>query len=317
VSDAWEVIFQINTLTAALRLATPIALAAMAGTLSERAGVINIGLEGKLLAGAFAAVYVTYVTGAPWLGVLAAMAAGMLVGLLLGLFAIRLRADHVVAGVGINILLLGLTTWLLQVVWGGRGTSPAVTSLPRWSIPVLRDIPVVGELLGSHSPLVYFTLLAAPALWLVLFRTPAGLRVRLIGEHPEAADTVGIAVNRTQYLTLMAAGALAALGGAQLSLGDLAWFSQNMSAGRGYMALAANVFGQWNPVGSLLASLLFALTDAVQMRIQTLPNPWPAELVQMLPYLLTILVLSGAVRRSRPPAALGRHYPPDHGAGAL
>src|SRR5690606_38069889 len=200
----------------------------MAGTLSERAGVINIGLEGKLLAGAFAAVYVHYVTGAPWLGVLAAMAAGMLVGLLLGLFAIRLRADHVVAGVGINILLLGLTTWLLQVVWGGRGTSPAVTSLPRWSIPVLRDIPVVGELLGSHSPLVYFTLLAGPALWLVLFRTPAGLRGRLIGEHPEAADTVGIAVNRTQYLTLMAAGALAALGGAQLSLGDLAWFSQNM-----------------------------------------------------------------------------------------
>jgi len=316
VSDAWDVIFQINTLTAALRLATPIALAAMAGTLSERAGIVNIGLEGKLLAGAWAAVYVTYVTGNPWLGVLAAVAAGMLVGLLLGLFAIRLRADHVVAGVGINILLLGLTTWLMQVIWGSRGTSPTVTPLPRWSIPIVRDIPVLEELVGSHAPLVYFTLLAAPLLWVVLFRTPAGLRLRMIGEHPEAADTVGIPVHRTQYLTLLAAGALAALGGAQLALGDLAWFSQNMSAGRGYMALAANVFGQWNPIGSLLAALLFALTDAVQMRIQTLPNPWPTELVQMLPYLLTVLVLSGAVKRSRPPAALGRHYPPDHSAGA-
>src|SRR5690606_7555937 len=316
LTDAWEVIFHINTLTAALRLATPIALAALAGTLSERAGVINLGLEGKLLAGAWAAVYATYLTGAPWVGVLAAVAAGMVVGALLGLFAVGLRANHVVAGVGLNILLLGLTTWLMQVVWDSRGTSPTVAALPRWTIPGLRDVPLLGDLLGSHSPLVYFTLLAAPLLWVVLFKTPVGLRVRMIGEHPEAADTLGIPVHRLQYLSLLAAGGLAALGGAQLALGDLAWFSQNMSAGRGYMALAANVFGQWNPLGSLLASLLFALTDAMQMRIQTLPNPWPTELVQMLPYLLTIAVLSGAVRRSRPPAALGRHYPPEPGAGA-
>jgi len=312
LNEAWEVIFHINTLTAALRLATPIALAAMAGTLSERAGVINLGLEGKLLAGAWVAVYATYLTGAPWLGVLAAAFAGVLVGGLLGLFAIRLRANHVVAGVGLNILLLGLTTWLMQVVWDARGTSATVTPLPRWTIPGLREIPLLGDLLGSHSPLVYFTIAAAPLLWLLLFKTPLGLRVRLIGEHPEAADTLGIPVHRMQYMSLLVAGALAALGGAHLALGDLAWFSQNMSAGRGYMALAANVFGQWNPLGSFFASLLFALTDAVQMRIQTLPNPWPTELVQMLPYLLTIAVLSGAVRRSRPPAALGRHYPPDH-----
>lgn len=312
MNEAWEVIFHINTLTAALRLATPIALAAMAGTLSERAGVINLGLEGKLLAGAWVAVYATYLTGAPWLGVLAAAFAGVLVGGLLGLFAIRLRANHVVAGVGLNILLLGLTTWLMQVVWDARGTSATVTPLPRWTIPGLREIPLLGDLLGSHSPLVYFTIAAAPLLWLLLFKTPLGLRVRLIGEHPEAADTLGIPVHRMQYMSLLVAGALAALGGAHLALGDLAWFSQNMSAGRGYMALAANVFGQWNPLGSFFASLLFALTDAVQMRIQTLPNPWPTELVQMLPYLLTIAVLSGAVRRSRPPAALGRHYPPDH-----
>lgn len=310
MSDFLEVLFSINTLTATLRLATPIALAAMAGTVSERAGIINLGLEGKILGGAFAAAYVSYLTGSAWLGLLAAAAAGMLMGGLLALFAIRFRANHVVAGVGLNILMLGLTGLLMQVVWGSRGASPTVPGLPSWSIPVLRDLPVLGPLLGNHTPLVYLMLLAAPVLWIWLFRSPSGLRVRMIGEHPEAADTVGIRVHRTQYLCLLLAGALAALGGAHLSLGHLSWFSANMSAGRGYMALAANIFGQWNPLGGALAATLFAFTDALQMRIQTLQIPWPAELVQMLPYVLTIAVVAGAVRRSRAPAALGRHYEP-------
>ena len=310
MSDVLEVLFSIHTLTATLRLATPIALAAMAGAVSERAGVINLGLEGKILGGAFAAAYVSYLTGSPWLGLLAAAVAGMVMGGLLGLFAIRFRADHVVAGVGLNILMLGLTGLLMQVIWGTRGASPAVPALPVWSIPVLRDLPVLGPLLGRHTPLVYLMLVAGPVLWVWLFRSPGGLRVRIIGEHPEAAATLGIQVHRTQYRCLLLAGALAALGGAHLSLGHLAWFSANMSAGRGYMALAANIFGRWNPLGGALAAALFAFTDAMQMRIQTLQIPWPAELVQMLPYLLTIAVVAGAVRRSRPPAALGRHYEP-------
>lgn len=310
MTDVLEVIFHINTLTSTLRLATPIALAAMAGTLSERVGVINLALEAKLLAGAFAAVYASYVTGSPWAGVAAAVATGMLVGALLGLFTIRWRANHVVAGIGLNIFVLGMTTWLLQLVWGSRGTSATVNGLSNWSIPGLQSIPYVGPLLSDHSPLVYVMLAAAPLMWVWLFKTPGGLRARMIGEHPEAADTVGVPVRRTQYVVLIVAGGLAALGGAQLSLGHLSWFSQNMSAGRGYMALAANVFGQWNPIGSMLAAMLFAFTDAMQMRVQTLPNPWPTELVQMLPYLLTILVVAGAFRRARPPAALGRHYGP-------
>ncbi|MFS8524312.1 MAG: ABC transporter permease [Limnochordales bacterium] len=310
MSEALEAIFHVNTLTSTLRLATPIALAAMAGTLSERVGVINLALEAKLLAGAFAGAYASYVTGSAWLGVGAAVLAGVLIGALLGLFTLRWRANHVVAGIGLNILALGLTTWLLQVIWGSRGTSPVVPDLPGWSIPGLQAVPLLGPLLSGHSPLVYVMLLAGPLLWVWLFKTPGGLRARMIGEHPEAADTVGIPVRRTQFLLLLAAGALAALGGAQLSLGHLSWFSQNMSAGRGYMALAANVFGRWNPLGSMLAALLFAFTDALQMRVQTLPSPPPTELVQMLPYLLTILVVAGAFRKARPPAALGRHYEP-------
>lgn len=310
MSEALEAIFHVNTLTSTLRLATPIALAAMAGTLSERVGVINLALEAKLLAGAFAGAYASYVTGSAWLGVGAAVLAGVLIGALLGLFTLRWRANHVVAGIGLNILALGLTTWLLQVIWGSRGTSPVVPGLPGWSIPGLQAVPLLGPLLSGHSPLVYVMLLAGPLLWVWLFKTPGGLRARMIGEHPEAADTVGIPVRRTQFLLLLAAGALAALGGAQLSLGHLSWFSQNMSAGRGYMALAANVFGRWNPLGSMLAALLFAFTDALQMRVQTLPSPPPTELVQMLPYLLTILVVAGAFRKARPPAALGRHYEP-------
>lgn len=310
MNDFFAAIVHINTLTTTLRLATPIALAAMAGTMSERAGVINIGLEAKILAGAFAGALGAHLTGSAWVGLVAALVAGAAVGALLGLFAIRLRADHVVAGIGLNILMLGLTTWLMQVIWGSRGTSPAIPGLPQWSVPVLKNIPGIGPLFAGHSPLVYAMLLGGPLLSVWLFRTRSGLRARIVGEHPQAADTVGINVQRTQFLYVVAAGALAALGGAQLSLGHLSWFSQNMSAGRGYMALAANVFGRWNPVGGMLAAMLFAFTDALQMRIQTLPNPWPSELVQMLPYALTVLVLAGAFRRARPPAALGRHYVP-------
>lgn len=311
MNDVLESILHINTLTSTLRLATPIALAAMAGTISERVGIINLALEAKLLAGAFAAAYASYVTGSPWTGVAAAFIVGMMVGALLGLFTVRWRANHVVAGIGLNIFVLGMTTWLLQVIWGGRGTSATVNGLPGWSIPGLRSVPVFGPLLSGHSPLVYVMLVAGPILWIWLFKTPSGLRARMIGEHPEAAHTVGVPIQRAQYVLLTLAGGLAALGGAQLSLGHLSWFSQNMSAGRGYMALAANVFGQWNPVGSMLAAMLFAFTDALQMRVQTLSNPWPTELVQMFPYLLTVFVVAGAFRRARPPAGLGRHYEAD------
>ncbi|HHY31486.1 MAG TPA: ABC transporter permease [Firmicutes bacterium] len=303
-----DVIFDINNLTATIRMATPIALAAMGGAFSERSGIINIGLEGMILTGAFCGVLGSYVTGSPWVGVAFAVVGGGLMGAILALFAIRLKADHVVSGVGLNILALGLTTWLMQVLWKNKGTSVSVNGLPVVSIPGLRDVPIIGTILGTHSPLVYMMLILVFLGWVVMFKTPLGLRIRMAGEHPEAADTVGIDVHAVQYFSVILSGCLAGLGGAYLSLAQLNWFSMNMSAGRGYMALAANIFGQWNPLGGLGASFLFAFTDALQMRIQTSPVKLPSDIIQMLPYILTILVLAGAVIRSRPPAALGKHY---------
>ncbi|MGE5584833.1 MAG: ABC transporter permease [Bacillota bacterium] len=303
-----DVIFDLNNVTATIRMATPIALAAMGGAFSERSGVINIGLEGMILTGAFCGVLGSYVSGNPWVGVLFAVAGGGLMGAILAVFAIRLKADHVVSGVGLNILALGLTSWLMQVLWKSRGTSASVTGLPMFSIPVVRDVPVLGTILGMHSPLVYMMLVLIFLGWVIMFKTPLGLRIRMAGEHPEAADTVGINVHAVQYFSVILSGCLAGLGGAYLSLAQLNWFSMNMSAGRGYMALAANIFGQWNPIGGLGASFLFAFTDALQMRIQTSPVKLPTDIIQMLPYILTILVLAGAVIRSRPPAALGKHY---------
>lgn len=306
--DVLTTLFGVNTFAAALRLATPLALAAMGGAFSERAGVINIGLEGMILTGAFAAVFGTYYTGSPFVGVLSSVIAGGLLGLLLALFALRYKASHVVAGVGINILALGTTTWLMQVIWGSRGSSPNVQGIGNVTLPILSRIPVIDRLLGVQNPLVYLMLLLIVLGYVVLFKTPLGLRIRLIGEHPEAADTLGIPLRKIQYGCVMVSGMLCGLGGAYLSLGHMNAFSRNMSAGRGYMALAATIFGQWNPIGGFFASYLFGFTDALQMRLQGLQVGIPAELIKALPYTLTLIVLAGAVIRSRPPAALGKQY---------
>ncbi|MFN2341691.1 MAG: ABC transporter permease, partial [Halanaerobium sp.] len=266
--DILRVIFSINTFTAAIRLVVPIALAAVGGAFSERAGVINIGLEGMILTGAFAAAVGSFFTGSAYLGLLAALGAGFILGLIFSFFTIDLEADHVVAGVGINILALGFTTWLMQVIWGQKGASPSVSGLARIRIPILAEIPVLGDLFGYHSPVVYLMFIIVIAGWYLMFKTPLGLRIRFTGEHPEAADTLGINIRFIKYFSVTLSGVLAALGGAYLSLGHLNWFSSNMSAGRGYMALAANIFGQWNPLGGFAASMLFAFTDAVQMRLQ-------------------------------------------------
>lgn len=306
--DILGIIFSIHTCVAAIRISTPIVLAAMGGAFSERAGIINIGLEGMLLCGAFAGVYGSYLTGSPWAGVLFALLSGGLLGYLFALFTVKFKADHIVAGMGVNILSLGVTTWLMQVVWKTRGVSPNVTGFREITIPVIHRIPIIGELFGTHSPLIYLMFLLVLGGWMLLFKTPLGLRIRIIGEHPEAADTLGIPIRRIQYGCLILSGMLAGLGGTYLSLGHLNWFSMNMSAGRGYMALAANIFGQWNPLGGFLAGYLFAFTDAVQMRLQGLNIGIANDLIQMLPYVLTIIVISGAVIRSQAPAALGQHY---------
>ncbi|TVR86714.1 MAG: ABC transporter permease [Spirochaetaceae bacterium] len=303
-------IFSLNTFEAAIRLAVPIALAAMGGTFSERAGIINIGLEGMLLTGAFAAVLGSYFTGSAWLGVAFAVLASAMSAALFGYFTIELKANHVVAGVGLNILALGLTTWLMQVFWGSRGTSPAVTGVGRLHIPFIAELPIIGRLLGRQSPFVYIMFILIIGGWVLLFKTPLGLRIRMTGEHPEAADSLGIKIRFIKHFSVILGGAFCGFGGAYLSLGNLNWFSMNMSAGRGYMALAANIFGQWNPLGGLGASFLFSFSDAVQMRLQGLDIALPHNIIQMIPFVLTIVILAGAVVKARPPAALGNHYSP-------
>jgi len=308
MNELIDVIFNINTFSAAIRISVPLVFAAIGGVFSERAGVINLGLEGMLLAGAFAGVLGSYLTGNPYLGVLLAMIVGALTAWLLGIFTLKFEANHVVCGVGLNILILGITTWLMQILWGSRGTSDNVTGLKEITIPGLVSVPVIGKLFGSHNILVYLMFFAVAFSWVVLYKTPFGLRLRMVGEHPKAADTLGIKIRKIQYSSLIYSGILCGLGGAYLSLGQLNWFSMNMSAGRGYMALAANIFGNWNPLGAFGASYLFAFTDAMQMRMQALNLPIPSEIIQMIPYVLTILVLAGAMIKSRGPAALGKHY---------
>ena len=296
----------VTLLTATLRISPPIVLASIGGAYSERSGIINIGLEGMILMGAFAGVVTTHYVGNPWVGVLAAVIAGGALGLLHAVLCIQFKANQVVSGVGVNILSLGLTTLLLQVIWGNRGASDSVTGLKPLHLPVIGDIHVVGDIIGNQNPLVYIMLVIVVVAWLVMFRTPLGLRIRAVGEHPEAADTVGIHVHKIQYMCVTVSGMLSGLGGAYLSLGWLNLFSQNMSAGRGFIALAANIFGKWNPAGTFGASLLFSFTDALQMKLQGVGIP--IQFIQMIPYILTILVLASAVKRSVAPAAIGKHY---------
>ncbi len=308
MQEILEVIFNINTFSAAIRISVPLVFAAIGGVFSERAGIINLGLEGMLLTGAFAGVLGSYLTGNPYIGILFAIMGGALIGFIFALFTIKFEANHVVAGVGLNILMLGITTWLMQILWGSRGTSVNVTGLGEITIPILSSIPILGKLFGSHNILVYVMFIVVVFSWIILFKTPFGLRLRVVGEHQKAADTLGIKIRKIQYTSLIFSGVLCGLGGAYLSLGHLNWFSMNMSAGRGYMALAANIFGGWNPLGAFGASYLFAYTDALQMRMQALNLNVPNEIIQMIPYILTILVLAGAMIRSRPPAGLGKHY---------
>jgi simple sugar transport system permease protein len=282
-------------------MATPIVSASLGGIFSERAGIINIGLEGMMLAGAFTGVATSFFTGSAWLGVLAAVLVGGLLGLLHAFLTVKFLVDQVVSGTGINILALGFTAYMSQVFWGSRGASESVNGLEVISIPVLKDIPIIGGIIGSQTPLVYLTFIIVVLSYIVLFKTPIGLRIRAVGEHPAAADTAGINVYRTKYLCVMISGMLAAFGGAFLSLGQLNLFVWGMTGGRGFIALAAMIFGQWMPFGAFGASLLFGFADALQMRLQAV-GLLPSQIILMVPYVLTIVVLAGVVRKARPPS---------------
>ena len=298
--------FVLNLLAGAIRVTIPIAFAALAGMLSERAGVINMGLEGMMLIGSFFGVVGSYVTGSAWMGLVFALASGAVTGLIMAVFTVGFKCEHILAGVGINILASGLTIVLLQMIWQTKGKSSAVAGLGVVRIPFLEKIPIIGSLIGSISPLFYILVACVIVLWFVLYHTPIGLRIRVIGDNPFMAGSMGIRVYKYQYISVMISGMLAALGGAYLSIGDINMFSKDMVAGRGYIALSMVILGGWHPVGVAVCGLVYGLAQSLQFRLQTVNIP--PQLVQMLPYVVTILVLIFARSKSKAPAMEGVHY---------
>lgn len=300
-------IFDLSWLAATVRLATPLALAAQGEILSERAGVINIGLEGVMLNGAFGGFVGSYYFGSSWMGVLTGMLAGALTALILAVASISLRADQIVIGATINILALGLTGFLFRAMFGLE-QQVTVSSFSEYAVPGLSKIPVIGEVLFNQIPLVYIGYLLIALLALFLFNTRQGLAVRAVGEQPQAADTAGLNVAKIRYLAVMVGGAMGGLGGASLSLGQLNLFAEGMTNGRGFMALAVVIFGRWHPVGAAAAALLFGAADALQLRMQGLGWQIPFEFMLMMPYVLSLLTLGFFSKKSVSPGALGQVY---------
>lgn len=289
-------LFTVALIASTIRLATPLILAALGGLLSERSGVINIALEGMMLAGAFTAAAITHATGNPFIGLVAGMGAGLLVALIHAVACIRYQADQVVTGTAINILMLGMPAFLSGAFFLSSGSTPQIPK----------------EQLLPWSPIVIAFLLV-PITWYVLYRTPFGLRLRSVGENPEAADAAGVRVAQMRYWGVLLSGVLAGIGGAYLSIGQSSLFTRNMTSGRGFIALAALIFGKWRPVQTMLACLLFGFTEALTIQMQgvvKLPSgeDIPVQFIQMVPYLLTIIVLAGFIGTSRPPKALGIPY---------
>lgn len=289
-------IFTIALIWSTIRQSTPLILAALGGLFSERSGVINIALEGMMLAGAFTAAAVTYAVGSPYVGLLAGMTAGMLIAAIHATACIRFKADQVVTGTAINILMLGLPAFLSGAFFLSSGSTPQLAKT---------------QLLPRLPILIAFALV--PLAWYVLYKTPFGLRLRSVGENPEAADAAGVPVARMRYAGVLLSGVLAGIGGAYLSISQSSLFTRNMTSGRGFIALAALIFGKWRPFQTLLACLLFGFTEAVSNQMQgvvKLPSgaEVPVQFVNMVPYVLTIIVLAGFIGSSRPPRALGIPY---------
>ena len=300
-------VFNLALIASTIRLATPLVLAALGGLFSERSGVINIALEGKMLAGAFTAAAVTYAAdtklgmgnASPWVGLLAGVMAGLFIALIYAVSCIQFKADQVVSGAAINILMIGIPGFLSGAFFLSSGSTP---QLPKDHL--LPQSPVV-------IAIAIFALVAV--IWYVIYKTPFGLRLRSVGEKPEAADAAGVSVSRLRYSGVLLAGMLAGLGGAYLSIGQSSLFTRNMTAGRGFIALAALIFGKWRPVQTMLACFLFAFTDAISVQMQgavKLPSgeDIPVQFINMVPYVLTIVVLAGFIGSSRPPRALGVPY---------
>lgn len=295
-------------LEAAVRLGVPLALAALGETITERSGVINIGLEGSIIAGALAAALGALAWGVG-AGIGAGAGAGLAVAAVFALFALGLRADQIITGTAVTMGGLGLTAAAYESRFGVTGTALSLPTLGPMPIPVLSDLPLVGPALFAQAPTAYLAYLLAPLLWLYLHRTAWGLELRAVGEEPAAAEAAGIPVGRTRLLATLFGGMLGGVAGAHLALAHTGTFAEGMSAGRGFIAIAVVVLGRWNPIGVLAAALLFGAASALQFFLQALGLDLPYQLFLALPYLFTLLALAGWVGRARAPAALGRSWP--------
>ncbi|QWW20058.1 ABC transporter permease [Schaalia sp. 19OD2882] len=299
----------VSLLAGGLAFATPLVFGSLAGVVCERTGIINIAIEGQLLFGAFLAAIAASAAGSAWVGLLAAPVAGMLVSVLLALFTVKYRADHIVVGVVLNMLVLGVTSFVYSTQLKNAPELNQSLSLGPIGIPLLKDIPVIGPVLFNQSILVYLMYATVIGLQVALFRSKWGLHTRACGEHPKAADTVGIKVNAMRWQNTLLAGAIAGLGGAFFTIGEGLAFTKDMSAGNGFIALAAMILGRWNPKGALFAALLFGFATNMGNVMQAVGATVPTEFLLMIPYLVTILAVAGFVGAVRAPAAEGVPYP--------
>ena len=299
----------VTILSSALGLSVPLVYGSLAGIIGERSGTINIAIEGQLLGGAFLGAVVASACSNPWVGILAAPVAGVLVALLLALFGLRYRVNQIVVGVVLNVLVSGLTGFLFSTFLSSSPSLNRALRLPTLAVPLLSRIPIIGPVLFRQTILVYLMYAAVAVLSVMLFRSRWGLRLRACGEHPKAADTVGINVMRTRVANLALAGALAGLGGAFFTVGSGLSFENDMTAGNGYIALAAMILGAWRPLGSLGAALLFGFATSVAQTLPVIGSSVSPDIISMIPYIVTILAVAGFVGKVRAPAAEGVPYP--------
>jgi simple sugar transport system permease protein len=300
--------FIISILAFSVRMMPPALFAALGEIFAERSGVLNLGIEGVMLIGAFTAFATAYFTNNVLVGVLSAIVAGCMIGMLAAFMSVTLCVDQIVSGIGIWFLGLGLSSFLFKIFFGSFTSYPSISILRSIPIPGLTDAPIIGTILFNHNLLVYLILILPPACWAILFKTTAGLKVRSVGENPKAADSLGINVFKVRYITTILAGAFAAIGGAYLTLGYLGTFTINMSAGRGFIALAIVILSKWNPISALGGAFLFGALDALQIRLQAVGLGIPYQFLLMLPYIVTLIVLVTTTRKAGTPAALTIPY---------
>jgi ABC-type uncharacterized transport system permease subunit len=295
----------VGILASGIRLATPYLYASIGETLGQRSGVLNLGVEGQMLLGAFAAFYVSFISGNLWLGVLAAILTGLLLGLAMAFVTIHLKAEQGISGIGFYLFGLGLSDLLFQKM---LGTVETVSGFPPLHIPWLSDIPILGEIFFNQNILVYGAYFLVVVAWFVLNKTTLGLKIKAVGESPQAADSLGVSVSRIRYTTVIIGGMMSGIAGASLSIALLNVFQQNMTSGLGFIAVALVYFGGWRPFAVMGGALLFSMVNSLQLWVQVLNIPIPSDFAVMMPYVLTIIALVVTVQRVRPPSALTKPF---------